>query len=497
MLEVPEIREEQEAGMQSAYDNPNTSDKLDSTLRELAQDLDVDLDDQEGDDGEDEIGSRARRASKAFTDEVTSFTRSTGVVAETKEGKEAAPEEEEDAPTQDLTSDKARERWKKLRAAAKAVTALKHISADHQVFGIVNTEKQVQEFIEEFDGGVSKPWYIMLPHSIFVKYWDILVMLLLMYVTFIIPVRVCFTINDEITEEWTSVDIFELILDIVFIVDVGVNFVTAFHEEKTFKMVVSPKRIAMRYITGWFFIDIIACIPINLILRGVGGAASESSINRIGKLARLPRMFRLLRLLRLMKLLRILRMTRIFDRLIMSFDKTAIQGFKVFFYVWMVTHLVACLWYLIGSIHDGAESWIKDEQFLETKDIGPKYVAALYWAFSTLTTVGFGDIRAQSDGEKIFSIFVMICGVTWYACIISSISSLMAGWDRKNMWSKKRIQEMTEFVNDIKLPKHLKERVNEYTDYCVKHDVHVRGYNAGTLLKSLSPQLRSEVIIHM
>lgn len=39
-----------------------------------------------------------------------------------------------------------------------------------------------------------------------------------------------------------------------------------------------------------------------------------------------------------------------------------------------------------------------------------KYVTALYFTFSSLTSVGFGNVAANTDAEKIFTILVMLIG---------------------------------------------------------------------------------------
>jgi voltage-gated potassium channel len=41
------------------------------------------------------------------------------------------------------------------------------------------------------------------------------------------------------------------------------------------------------------------------------------------------------------------------------------------------------------------------------------YIDAFSWAFTTITTVGYGDFYAVSDSEKIYAMFAMIvaCGV--------------------------------------------------------------------------------------
>lgn len=42
--------------------------------------------------------------------------------------------------------------------------------------------------------------------------------------------------------------------------------------------------------------------------------------------------------------------------------------------------------------------------------IKDKYVTALYFTFSSLTSVGFGNVSPNTNSEKIFSICVMLIG---------------------------------------------------------------------------------------
>ncbi|KAH8048298.1 voltage-gated potassium channel [Aureococcus anophagefferens] len=51
------------------------------------------------------------------------------------------------------------------------------------------------------------------------------------------------------------------------------------------------------------------------------------------------------------------------------------------------------------------------------------YVTCLYWAITTISTVGFGDIHPNSPGEKIFTSVIMVAGVGMYAIIISSFGA--------------------------------------------------------------------------
>ena len=58
-----------------------------------------------------------------------------------------------------------------------------------------------------------------------------------------------------------------------------------------------------------------------------------------------------------------------------------------------------------------------------------QYTVSLYWATATTTTVGYGDISAHTDLERIYAILVMIVGVVAYGYIIASVAASLANAD--------------------------------------------------------------------
>ena len=40
----------------------------------------------------------------------------------------------------------------------------------------------------------------------------------------------------------------------------------------------------------------------------------------------------------------------------------------------------------------------------------PRYLVALYWACTTMTTTGFGDIHARNEAEEAVAILAMLAG---------------------------------------------------------------------------------------
>lgn len=61
----------------------------------------------------------------------------------------------------------------------------------------------------------------------------------------------------------------DLIVDIMFIIDILINFRTTY-VNKNEEVVSDPARIAIHYFKGWFLIDMVAAIPFDLLIFGSG-----------------------------------------------------------------------------------------------------------------------------------------------------------------------------------------------------------------------------------
>ena len=52
------------------------------------------------------------------------------------------------------------------------------------------------------------------------------------------------------------------------------------------------------------------------------------------------------------------------------------------------------------------------------------YVTALYYTMSSLTSIGFGNVAANSDNEKIFTCVMMLIGSLLYATIFGNVTTI-------------------------------------------------------------------------
>lgn len=125
--------------------------------------------------------------------------------------------------------------------------------------------------------------------------WDLIVCLLAIYNCVSIPVSVAFDPDPSI-----GLTVWERTLDCLFAIDLLLNFRTTYINSKTGFEVTEWKKIAINYfITGRFFIDLGASIPLDLFLE-----SETSSSNKKLKLLGLMKLIRLLRLGRIVRYLK-------------------------------------------------------------------------------------------------------------------------------------------------------------------------------------------------
>ena len=101
--------------------------------------------------------------------------------------------------------------------------------------------------------------------------------------------------NDEIFYP----KVFDPLVDGTFLVDILINFNTAIHIYKDEQMtVVSDRRkIARRYIRGWFFVDLFSALPLDAIFN-----SGANNVFKILRMSKLQKLFKLMKIPRFLKI---------------------------------------------------------------------------------------------------------------------------------------------------------------------------------------------------
>lgn len=91
--------------------------------------------------------------------------------------------------------------------------------------------------------------------------WDVWILSLLLVVSIIVPVRLAFTDNESLS--WL---IYYTATDAFFFIDIILTFFTSITDGQKVYEIVDKRVIARSYLTGWFWVDVISILPLDLIL---------------------------------------------------------------------------------------------------------------------------------------------------------------------------------------------------------------------------------------
>ncbi|TRY79578.1 hypothetical protein TCAL_11195 [Tigriopus californicus] len=179
--------------------------------------------------------------------------------------------------------------------------------------------------------------WTILHYSPFKALWDWIILVLVIYTAVFTPYVAAFLLNEpgysaspSETENYTDdpIVIIDLLVDIMFIIDILINFRTTYVSEND-EVVSTPSKIAVHYFRGWFIIDLVAAIPFDLLLFG---SDTDETTTLIG-------------LLKTARLLRLVRVARKIDRYSEYGAAVLILLMATFA---LIAHWLACIWYAIG-----------------------------------------------------------------------------------------------------------------------------------------------------
>lgn len=114
----------------------------------------------------------------------------------------------------------------------------------------------------------------------------------------------------------------------------------------------------------------------------------------------------------------------------------------------------------------------------------------MYWAMSTMATVGYGDVTPIQIAEKLVSMFGMLAGVTVFAYIMSTVSVLLSSINAQNIRIAERQRQLDSFCRAHKVPPGLAMKLSQFYEYVLPRQVHDEDMK---LLTDLSGTLRQQV----
>ena len=102
----------------------------------------------------------------------------------------------------------------------------------------------------------------------------------------------------------------------------------------------------------------------------------------------------------------------------------AYMCFRTPFILVVLFHTLACGWIYIGNL-PGITGW--KDAFLKADDTatsGVIYTTAIYFVSTTATTIGYGDIHATNEIEKLFVTLLQLVGIFIFSYITGNVRKI-------------------------------------------------------------------------
>ena len=363
--------------------------------------------------------------------------------------------------------------------------------------------------------------WVLHPGSPYKFAWDAFLAVLVVYSVVVVPLRIGF--NEEASPR-SAIFWFEVSIDFVFIIDIVVNCRTAYLTAHGL-LEKRPRQIARHYLLSWFVVDVSASIPVDLILLAnqafmEDDGSKERNSYRMTKLIKALRLTRLLRLVRLVKLARVIKIAQ--EQL--QINPFVLQLVKLCFKMSFLIHLSACAWHWSASFDLPEDSpfacqaraaagqqtcfdervtmamatWL---QYFEASHFSngewpttlEAYTAAIYWAITTVATIGYGDIKSISNLERYMSMVIMLSGSIVFGVVVGGMSDSL---DQMNSVRARRTRKMDyvrAMLRERNVPHALIIRTKHYYERYLLECGDV--LTEQKILSELPPPLRTELLL--
>lgn len=253
----------------------------------------------------------------------------------------------------------------------------------------------------------------------------------------------------------------DLVCTILYILDVFVTANTAFYQKGV--LITTRKEILKKYARSWLLIDVLSSFPYSWLFQSPLDSSSSSNL-RTPSLLKVVKISRLLRTFRLVRLTKVRQYLSILEQKVSS--KISILLTIIYLCVMMtvVAHWAACGFYYMSQTTESVSTWV---YAMDLSDSGvlDRYVTALYWAITTLTTTGYGDIVPISTIERIYVITIMILSAGVFSYLIGKIGTVISLIERDSNEHKELVMEISRYLKATEVPLSLTYRTLRYIDY--------------------------------
>eukprot|EP00261_Vitis_vinifera_P031076 XP_019072319.1 PREDICTED: potassium channel KOR2 isoform X2 [Vitis vinifera] len=316
--------------------------------------------------------------------------------------------------------------------------------------------------------------FVIDPRSRFCNCWQQIIFLWSIFSSFFTPLEFCFFrgLPDHLVSLESA--------QIIFLVDVVLQFFVAYKDLHSYNMVYNRKSIAIRYAKGSFLVDFLGCVPWDAIYK----ASGRREVMRYMIWIRLYRARKVAQFFKRME--KDVRINYLFTRIV-----------KLITVELYCTHTAACIFYYLATTLPPAEegyTWIGsltmgDYKYINFREIDfwTRYITSLYFAIVTMATVGYGDIHAVNLREMIFIMIFVSFDMILGAYLIGNMTALTVKGSKTERFRDK-MTDLIKYMNQNKLNKDIRSQIKDHLSLQYENT-----YTKASVLDDIPIALRSKI----
>ncbi|XP_056162796.1 potassium channel SKOR isoform X2 [Syzygium oleosum] len=305
------------------------------------------------------------------------------------------------------------------------------------------------------------------PENRYYRAWKKFILLWAIYSSFFTPLE--FGFFRGLPE---NLFILDIIGQVAFLFDIVLQFLLAYRDTQTYRMVYKRTPIALRYLKSSFIVDILGCLPWDIIYKASGRKEEVRYLLWI----RLSRVRKVTEFFQDME--KDIRINYLFTRIV-----------KLLAVELYCTHTAACIFYYLATTLPPEEegyTWIGslklgDYSYSQFRDIDlwKRYLTSLYFAIVTMATVGYGDIHAVNMREMIFIMIYVSFDMILGAYLIGNMTALIVKGSKTEKFRDK-MTDLIKYMNRNKLGRDIRNQIkghlrlqyeSSYTEAAVIQDI--------------------------
>ncbi len=117
---------------------------------------------------------------------------------------------------------------------------------------------------------------------------------------------------------------------------------------------------------------------------------------------------------------------------------------------------------------------------MEKATSGDLYISSIYWAITTLSTVGYGDFKGYTNEEYLYTMGVEFIGIGFFGFIMGSLNKIILSQDLDQDIIADRLDNIDYWLLKLdqsrkskSLPKPLYDKIKQYIERSFVFDFHM------------------------